>query len=232
MPVMEARTAGGRFWARFRQAVTRDGSALMPWELSRRWWQLVVVKALLKDVPVDVFVESCGIRFAPVRDQELSCVAASGRPDGEVTDVVSGALATGQPGVHVFLRDGVEGLALFFGPGKEVGSAVDAGAGPFGDVLCGTSCAGSSSQAGQDAPTDIGAQDGVELRILGHDQSQTQLDPGEVFVARGKTAGGDQDLADVTRGDVVACEEGVVQDFVADRLPVAVRPMKSFRTLD
>ncbi|MFD5192607.1 hypothetical protein ACFWMU_31570 [Streptomyces sp. NPDC058357] len=115
-------------------------------------WQLVVVKALLEDVPVDVFVESRGIRFASVGNKGLSCVAASGRPDEEVADVVSSALAAGQPVVHVLLRDGVEGLAPFLGPGEEVGGAVDAGAGPFGDVLCGRSCAGASPQAGQDAP--------------------------------------------------------------------------------
>ncbi|MEU1409805.1 hypothetical protein ABZ471_47805 [Streptomyces sp. NPDC005728] len=152
-------------------------------------WHLVVVKALLEDVPVDVFVESRRIRFSAVGDQEVSRVGTSGRPDEEVADVVSSAFAAGQPVVHVFLRDGVEGQAAFFGPGEEAGRAVNAGAGPFDDVFCGPSCAGASPQAGQDTPADVGAQDGVELGVLGQDESQAQLDSSEMFVALGKTAG-------------------------------------------
>ncbi|MEV0695839.1 hypothetical protein [Streptomyces sp. NPDC050388] len=68
-------------------------------------WQLVVVQALLEDVPVDVFVEAGGIRFASVGDEELVCVAASSCPDKEVADVVPGAHAAGQPVVHVALAE-------------------------------------------------------------------------------------------------------------------------------
>ncbi|GAA5204888.1 hypothetical protein GCM10023323_09950 [Streptomyces thinghirensis] len=120
-------------------------------------WQLVVMKTLLEDVPVDVLVEARRVRPSSVGDQELVCVAASGCPNEEVADVVPSPLAAGQPVVHVLLHDGVEGVAAFFGPGEEAGGAVDAGAGPFGDVCCGRSRAGAAPQAGQDAPADVGA---------------------------------------------------------------------------
>ncbi|MFJ1549149.1 hypothetical protein [Streptomyces sp. NPDC088246] len=83
--------------------------------------QFLVVEALLEQIPVGVFVDSFGLGLGTVRDQQVPAVAAAGRPDEEVPQLVTRAGAVGEPQVDMMLGR-LGGVRGFDGGGEVQGT--------------------------------------------------------------------------------------------------------------